>query len=287
MKLNPLEPLDPGLEVSGVRSLRRGISGSERTMRALLAHMGDDLRRRARAARRRLSSSDSIWSRALPSELAFWAGYIETKGLNYPEEFQRRTDPHAAIEDPLILDALKRIRSSPVKILDVGAGPLTSVGFRDPQSPARRIEVVAVDPLADDYNDLLDRAGVSPPVRTIRCRGEDVAATFGVEKFDIGYARNALDHAAHAMEALESLVHSVRPGGVVVLIHSRREAETQSYEQLHQWNFDVTNGRFVVYGKRGFYDIEDRLGPVVTITTNIYSGRHGSWVAATMLKRHV
>lgn len=241
-------------------------------------------RRAARLIRRRLSSRDTIWRHALSSEVAFWAEYIETRGREHPEEFERRVDPQAPIEDPLILDALKPMGSSHVRIIDVGAGPLTSVGFRDPAHPTRHVEVVAVDPLADDYNALLDAAGISPPVRTIRCRGEDLVETFGADSFDIGYARNALDHTADPITAIENLVQAVRPGGVIALLHTAREAENQRGEGLHQWNFDIQDGRLVVYGKRGRYDLAEHFDRQVRITAKVYSAPHASWIAATILR---
>jgi SAM-dependent methyltransferase len=142
--------------------------------------------------------------------------------------------------------------------------------------------VTAVDPLADHYRGLLERFDLKPPVETIACRGEEVAERFGENSFDVGYSRNALDHAADPIQAIESLVGVVRPGGAIVLTHNRREGEAQHYEQLHQWNFDVQEGRFVVYNRTTFHDIGERLGRQVAITARVFETPHGAWVAATL-----
>jgi SAM-dependent methyltransferase len=243
------------------------------------------LRRRLRAARRRLSSPDQVWERALPSELAFWQSYIENEGREYPDEFRQRLDPDAPITDPILLDAIDLLEGDAVRIIDVGAGPLTSVGRRNPRRPAQRVELTAVDPLADGYNELLERAGITPPTRTLACRGEEVAARFGSGAFDVAYARNSLDHSVDAMAAVQNLVEVVRTGGVVAMIHGRREGETHDYEQLHQWNFDVRDGRLVLYSRRAFYDVAERLGAAVEVASRVWETPHGPFVSATIVRR--
>jgi hypothetical protein len=151
----------------------------------LMFKKDDFLRRRVRAARRLVSSPEAIWQRALPEEVSFWQRYIETKGLAYPDEFRHRLDPAGTINDQYVLDAIDKVGGEHVRILDVGSGPLTSVGVIDPRDRARRIEVTPIDPLADQYGRLLARADCTPPVRTIQCRGEDIATVFAAGSFDI------------------------------------------------------------------------------------------------------
>jgi SAM-dependent methyltransferase len=227
-----------------------------------------------------------MWERGLPSELGFWKRYIETRGLDFPEEFSQRVARDAPVDDSVLLEAIDLIgRPDEVRIVDVGAGPLTSVGRRDPRDPARRIEVVAVDPLADAYNELLRDAGVAPPVLTQACRGEDIAARFADAQFDIAYARNSLDHAVDPLAAIGAMLSAVRVGGAVVLHHYRREGETNGYEQLHQWNFDVSDGRLLLYDRRVRHDIGKRFAARARTTARIHDGSyHSQWVAATLLR---
>jgi len=39
----------------------------------------------------------------------------------------------------------------------------------------------------------------------------------------------------------------VRTGGIVLLRHKRNEGESARYGGLHQWNFDVVDGRLLVW----------------------------------------
>jgi hypothetical protein len=84
------------------------------------------------------------------------------------------------------------------------------------------------------------------------------------------------------MAAITSLVQAVRIGGLVVLIHGLREAIARGYEELHQWNFDLQDDRFVVYGKRAFHDVGARLGDAGEISTQIFDTGHGTFIAATI-----
>lgn len=181
---------------------------------------------------------------ALRAETAYWEEWLATRGGNWPEEYAFRFDPNAEVSDPALRDVLAGIAADEVSILDVGAGPASMVGCR---FPGKRLTIVAVDPLGDRYSRLLAEAGVVPPVTTISLGGEQLVEHFGRERFDIAYARNALDHAVDPAVIVEQMLEVVRAGGSVVLRHVRNEAERQGYGQLHQWNFDERGGELVVW----------------------------------------
>jgi SAM-dependent methyltransferase len=237
---------------------------------------------------RRLRSAEEIWTAALDDEAAFWDRWIATRGNGARLDFDGRMHPESPIMDPYLLDAIAAIPRDPVRVLDVGAGPISTVGLRNYRSPGRAIELVAVDPLADRYLELLARAGLTPPVATQACRGEDVAAHFGRGAFDVAYSRNALDHAADPMAAIRAMVEVVRADGRVVLVHGRREAEARGYEELHQWNFDVRGDRLELFGRRASFDVGAALGSGVAIGTDTFTvPGGGDWVVATISREPV
>jgi SAM-dependent methyltransferase len=187
-----------------------------------------------------------LWRRRLPSEVDFWAAWLA--GAPGTEEWaddrRLRLDPETEIRDPLVGDELDRIAADHVSILDVGAGPLTRLGYR---YPGKTLEIVATDPLADLYDRLLRETNLDPPVRTIGVAGEDLVQHFGRNRFDLAYATNALDHSAEPVQIIENMVDVVRPGGVVLLRHKRNEGASARYGGLHQWNFDAEGGDLVVW----------------------------------------
>ena len=182
--------------------------------------------------------------RALKEEVGYWSAHLSSRGGKYADGYAYRFDHTAEVADPALREILQGLTQQEVSILDVGAGPAPFLGYR---FPGKTLSVSAVDPLADEYNLLLDRAGVVPPVRTERLEGERLVERFGGDRFDIAYSRNALDHAVDPTLIVESMVAVVRPGGYVVLRHGRNEAVKQRYRQLHQWNFDERAGQFIVW----------------------------------------
>jgi SAM-dependent methyltransferase len=195
-----------------------------------------------------------VWRLRLRTEVDFWADWLA--GAPGTEQWAadraRRLDPTAEIEDPLVVAELERIAASDVAILDVGAGPLTALGYR---YPGKRITLVAVDPLATEYDRLLDRCGLDPPVRTILVSGEELSERFGSARFDIAYAVNALDHSADPLEIISNMVAVVRPGGAVLLRHKRNEGQSAHYCGLHQWNFDAVEGDLVLWNNAVRLDV--------------------------------
>ena len=244
------------------------------------AHGRHALLSRLRPVRRGLSSTTGIWRRGLPAELGYWSDYLSTRGGQFPDGYRERLDPEAPVTDPVILEAIEHTPSDPVRILDVGAGPLTILGKRH---PARRLEIMATDPLADDYDRLLRESGVAPPVRSVQCRGEDITTVFGRHSFDIAHARNSIDHSANPMRIIENMVGAVRPGGTIVLRHYRSEGEKTGYATLHQWNVDVQGGRLVIRGRRRRWDVARQLDGRATVGVRTEPGaHHADWVVAVI-----
>jgi SAM-dependent methyltransferase len=187
-----------------------------------------------------------LWRARLKSEVDFWAGWLT--GAPGTEQWagdrEQRLDPGTEIRDPLVRAELERNPADEISILDVGAGPLTWLGYR---FRGKTLTIVPVDPLADEYDRLLRHAGLEPPVRTIRVAGEALLEHFGPARFDIAYATNALDHSADPLTIISNMVAVARTGGVVILRHKRNEGESARYGGLHQWNFDAVDGRLLLW----------------------------------------
>jgi hypothetical protein len=186
------------------------------------------------------------WRTRTSSEVDFWAGWlVGAPGTEqWASDRESRFDPDTEIRDLLVRAELERNPAEEVSILDVGAGPVTWLGYR---FPGKKLTIVPVDPLADEYDRLLREAKLDPPVRTVRVAGEALVEHFGSRRFDIAYATNALDHSADPFTIISNMVAVVRMGGVVLLRHKRNEGDSARYGGLHQWNFDVVDDRLLVW----------------------------------------
>jgi SAM-dependent methyltransferase len=194
------------------------------------------------------------WRGRKRNEVDFWAGWLT--GAPGTEQWtadrEERLNPETEIRDPVVRAELERIPAEEVSILDVGAGPLTWLGYR---YPGKSLTIVPVDPLADEYDRLLREAGLEPPVRTIQVAGEALLEHFGPASFDIAYATNALDHSADPLRIISNMVTVVRPGGAVILRHKRNEGASARYSGLHAWNFDAADGKLLLWNEAAEVDV--------------------------------
>ena len=198
------------------------------------------------------------WRTRKTSEVDFWAGWlVGAPGTEqWASDREARLAPETEIRDPLVRAELDRNPAEEISILDVGAGPLTMLGYR---YPGKRLTIVPVDPLADEYERLLRNAGLTAPIPTIAVAGEALLEHFGSRKFDMAYASNALDHSADPLVIISNMVAVVRGGGIVLLRHKRNEGESALYGGLHQWNFDVADDTLLVWNSAVEVDVGSAL----------------------------
>jgi SAM-dependent methyltransferase len=197
-------------------------------------------------------------------ELDFWDSILETKGGQWPGDFQNRLDP-----DSQVADFMRGKLFANAHVLDVGAGPLTTFGKRCGED---RIIVTAVDPLAEGYNRLLEKHGIVPPVRTILGFGEGLYEQFGADRFDLVNAQNSVDHSQYPMTVILEMIAVTKPGGWVTLLHHRNEGEKQKYQGMHGWNFDTSGDDLVLWNKGQFYNVTHKVKHVADCTARIMDG---------------
>jgi SAM-dependent methyltransferase len=194
------------------------------------------------------------WKRRASDETRYWAEALQADDAR--TAFADRLDPAAEIDDPVLIRALEEIAASDVSILDVGSGPLTSVGK---VYPGKKISIVATDPLADDYASVLRDCRLDPPLLPIACGGEEIVERFGEEAFDIAFALNSLDHSADPRSVLDNMLAAIKPGGRVALRHMRNEGERNGYFGIHFWNIDCEDGRFLIWNRTERHDVTAEL----------------------------
>lgn len=210
--------------------------------------------------RHRLFGGDTSYDAGLEDEARFWRRALADGGRRWnPEAFGQRMDPQFAFPPHLrdLVAASPAAVSDPVRVLDVGAGPLSAVGFH---WPGRRVELTAVDPLAEVFDTILDEQRLSPPTRTRKAAGEELLAAFPADHFDIVVCSNALDHSRDPLRCVRQMYAVTRPGGWVFLWHYRNEAEEEGYSGLHQWNLDESSGDLILWNRSARHSCRTELG---------------------------
>jgi ubiquinone/menaquinone biosynthesis C-methylase UbiE len=209
-------------------------------------------------------------------ERRFWRRYFQTKGLAWPEEYARRLDPNTQLSEQLCA-LLAHIPKGKVLILDVGAGPFTELGK---QHPSKKLTIVATDVLAREYDALLQRYNIQPPVRTMYANAERLDEIFVENAFDLCVARNCVDHMANPLQAILQMLRVVKKGCYVVLSHAENEADARNYRGLHQWNFTVVNGDFIMESRSQYINISQIIRPLGCLECHAENG----WVDVLIRK---
>jgi SAM-dependent methyltransferase len=207
------------------------------------------------------------WRWRLPTEVGHWDIWLRTRGMSDPGDFARRIEPDQPLQEHLT-KLLPQPNGRPYRILDIGAGPLTTVGK---VCNGSRIELLAIDPLASVYDALLEKNGITPPVRTKYGEAEQIAEMYEDGSFDLVHAANSLDHAHDPVAAIKAAARVVRPGGHVFLEHILNEGAREGYGGLHQWNFGVEGDSFTIASSAGQKtNMAKELADVAKITHSIY-----------------
>lgn len=218
------------------------------------------------------------WKEQIGTEVSFWDEWIATGGSEWKDEFKDRLRLDTVFADHLYA-YIKDIENP--AILDVGAGPLTYLGKRTPDG--KDLNITPVDPLANHYNKLLDKAGIIPPVRTQFGEAERLSDYFEANTFDFVFMRNALDHSYNPMLALKQMIFVAKPSGHLYLTHSMNEAEKQEYDGLHQWNIgQEEDGNIVFWNKDERIRIMDVIGSYCELVSSIKN--QNGWIDFSIKK---
>jgi SAM-dependent methyltransferase len=195
------------------------------------------------------------WRDGIAEELQFWRHWLDTCGIQWSDDYAKRFNPQKPL-DSTLQDVIGEAQLDSASILDIGAGPVTVLGYQMPGVPIR---ITAVDPLAHGYQRLLADRNRIPVIKTEFALAEFAASLFTSQQFDIVHCRNALDHSFDPMTGILEMLQVVKTGGTVLLRHSPNEAENCCYEGLHQFNFDLIRGRLVLWNKTYKVDVADSI----------------------------
>lgn len=226
------------------------------------------------------AAAQSGWRSGISSEERFWDSWLKTRGGQWPGDFKRRMSPSTRFCAAPHLPA----SGARYRVLDVGAGPITSCGYRIKRA---ELDIVAVDPLAHLYDRLLARHNLVPPVvRTQPLMGESLLASFGEGSFDLVMVRNALDHAKHPLDVILQMVHVAKPGCKVVIVFVANERTHERGGGFHKWDMRNVRGRFFIEDEAGEeFDIGRLVAPYATVSCDHHGELRNSTDPTFLTKR--
>lgn len=218
-----------------------------------------------------------LWRAGIPEELQFWEHVIATRGAGWADGFDawlapvREINPDTLwwVDDPFS-----------AKLLDVGSGPVTVLGTHH---QGRRVDVTACDPLARFYADIMARHRIEPQLTVRFGFAEGLSDIFGIDQFDLVQSHNALDHAFDPWAGVVEMLRVTKPGGRVLLGHTRNEGTRNDYLGLHQWNLDVQGDQFIVWSRDHHVNVTEKLAPYADV--DVFPQEDG-WLHVRLHKRN-
>jgi SAM-dependent methyltransferase len=211
-----------------------------------------------------------IWDSQLESEMSYWKNEIRRQDSKaWRAEYATRLDPEAPLQAVIAKHIARTVGVN--RILDVGSGPLTSInkkcGFCE-------ISIIAIDPLADFYSEILAKREITPPVRTELGWGERLTEQFGENQFHITYSRNAIDHSYDPIKCVDEMIKVTKKNHYVIVEVNYRAGSLEGWTGLHQWDFFVARTmpllerHLFVEGKSiEAVDVTSRFAKVAEMTT--------------------
>lgn len=219
------------------------------------------------------------WEEGRSNELEFWAGVIGGKGAagTFRDELLNRANPNKAFPQWLG-DRVKTSSLHDALILDIGAGPISALGW---VLNGVRLNIIAVDALAESYNEMLDANRIEPPVRTQQGDAECLRERFADGIFDLIHCRNALDHCYDPIRVIGNAVRLLKPDAEFVVSSNINEAEKANYSGLHQWNIEVRNEKVVIWRKEREFILNELISDIGD-TSVIACSKEARWVIFTV-----
>jgi len=206
--------------------------------------------------------SKDEWESGAKYEKDFWEYWSKN-----PAATQQRMNTETTFQFQYEIIGPRTLGQTLFEVLDVGAGPMPALGYKITALPGGMMNLIAIDPLADQYKHMLAKRGMSSPVPVIKMMAEDLTKHFQPNHFDLVYSNNALDHAHDPMVALKHMVALVKPNHHVIVATMVNEGAQIGGYGFHNWNFAHVNSRMVLWSNVGglvVYDIATEFGALVS-----------------------
>lgn len=157
-----------------------------------------------------------------------------------------------------------------LQILEIGAGPLSLIGKK---WEGKNIYITPTDYLANEYNEILRKAKITPIVSTIFADAENLLKQFKKKPFDYVSCNNCLDHMDNPLKAIQEMLSVVDNGCYISIQHRKNEGEQENYEGLHQWNITEEKGNMLIWSPiKHTINVQKLLGSSAILTCQTVKG---------------
>jgi len=201
-------------------------------------------------------SQFDTWANNIHHEMAFWRHWFSDEKFAAGRESRYHQLRHEAYP-PDLASELGVSPGVPLRVLDIGSGPISTQRMRARPYP---VELICVDALADIYNLLLDEFGYADCPRIHKIRGEELTRFFARDSFHLVNIANALDHCEDPAQTVAEMFEVCRAGGRLEILSVENEGEREGYNGLHQWNLQADDAGLWLWNLGMRINLLDGLG---------------------------
>lgn len=219
------------------------------------------------------------WKQKREIEFSFWKQWIETRGMEWPDDFSKRLDPKTTADNVINSLISKKIESP--KILDAGSGPLSD--FPKQLQDGRKPIITAIDALADQYNETLTKNGINPLVQVHQQHIETIQQAFPPNHFDFIYIRNTLDHTYNPFDCIENMLSIIKENAYIFLAHRTNLAARENYQGSSLWNLSAEKTDFIIWNYNRTINVSRELASIADTTLIM----HENWIDITIQKKKI
>ena len=191
-----------------------------------------------------LATAKEAWERWLEAEMTYWhLAFVsdEPWAAQLRDEFRALCDPRRDV-DPSVAQLLGEIGGN--RVLEIGAGPLSRVGYVMDGEPVR---LTSIDSMALYHQRLLDHHGFVAPQRSVQMDPERLRQGMPDQVFDLVVLREALHRCWNPAQALGCAFDMLRPGGRLLISGQENIGATTGYFAFHQWNLTAEDDDLIVW----------------------------------------
>ena len=199
------------------------------------------------------------WKKELLHELGFWQHWLTTNDVTISEQRSWRLKPNKSLDGEL---GSVIFPDGDGLVLDVGAGPLTTIGNI---WQGRKITLIPIDPLANEYNEILKKVDLKPAIKTVAGQGERLVEQFGQNTIDAIYCANSLDHCYDPLFVILQMVSVLKPSGIIKIVSFVNEGEKEKYAGLHQWNLCPSEEDIILWNNSITISLSQELSKIANL----------------------
>lgn len=211
-------------------------------------------------------SQSQEWVDNLDSEVQYWIRENAKETGAYHQEWINRLNNNKFMNSDCDSKYIAEQLEEGDIVIDIGCG-LTSM-YGDELADGRKINLIAVDPLAHFYNIICKKyAGGKEKGKEIQFGLFEFIANFFPESYaDYIIVNNALDHCIDPYKSIIECIHVLKVGGVLHLRHRQAEAVFEDWTGLHKWNVDCNeNEELILWNKKNAVNVSESLKDIADV----------------------